>query len=85
MLRRPAAQPGEYAILARDGYGPEPERAAEPVGEVRSFSESQLFALHLAAGLTRSPYALALVLEAAGPTAIRLVGEILHRRLGVRE
>ena len=85
VLRRPEAAPGDYAILTRDSYGPEAESAAEPVGEVRSFSDAQLFALHLAAGLTRSPYALALVLEAAGPAAIRLAGEILHRRLGVRE
>ena len=38
-----------------------------------------------AGGLTRSPYSLALVLEAAGPTAMNLVGEILHRRFGLRD
>ena len=85
VLRRPEPPPGDYAILARDSYRSESESGAEPVGQVRSFSESQLFALHLAGGLTRSPHSLALVLEAAGPTAMSLVGEILHRRLGLRD
>jgi hypothetical protein len=81
IVSRPDPPRGGRAVLVRDTYQPGGGIDAEPVGEVRELSEHQLFALHLAACLARSPCSLALLLEAAGPTAIRLVGEILHRRL----
>ncbi len=77
----PDAEPGELGILVRDTYG-HGSAPAGPVGQVRELSDHQLFALHLAGCLARSPSSLALLLEAAGPTALRLVGEILSRRLG---
>jgi hypothetical protein len=80
-LGRPADPPWELAILVRDTYGEGPAHDLEPIGQARRFSESQLYALHLAGCFARSPRALALLLEAAGPTAVRLVGELLHRHL----
>ncbi|MGH7320433.1 MAG: hypothetical protein ACRELA_12515 [Candidatus Rokuibacteriota bacterium] len=80
-LSRPADPPWELAILVRDTYGEASAREIEPIGQARCFSQSQLYALHLAGCFARSPRALALLLEAAGPTAVRLVGEILHRHL----
>ena len=67
----------------RDTYDTEARAEGRPIGEVHQpFSENQVLALHLAGCFARSPLALALLLEAAGPTAIRLAGEILYRRLG---
>ena len=74
--------PANHLILVRDTYLTEAPRDARPIGEVQTFSENQVLALHLAGCFARSPLALALLLEAAGPTAIRLAGEILYRRLG---
>lgn len=82
VVTRPVGDTGEYGILVRDTYAPSPAASEGPIGEVKELSEHQLFALHLAACLARSPHSLALLLEAAGPTAMRLVGEILARRLG---
>jgi hypothetical protein len=42
-------------------------------------------ALHLAEALSRSPSSLAYLFEAIGPTALKLTGEILAHRLGLRE
>jgi hypothetical protein len=74
--------PANRLVLLRDTYDTEVPAEGRPVGEVGEFSENQALALHLAGCFARSPLALALLLEAAGPTAIRLVGEILYRRLG---
>ncbi|HVF61803.1 MAG TPA: hypothetical protein VNJ70_18500 [Thermoanaerobaculia bacterium] len=74
--------PANHLVLVRDTYDTETRAEGRPIGEVQAFSENQVLALHLAGCFARSPLALALLLEAAGPTAIRLVGEILYRRLG---
>ncbi|MGH9361074.1 MAG: hypothetical protein ACRD2T_04100 [Thermoanaerobaculia bacterium] len=76
---RPVRAEGRYDVLVQDSY--DPARPCQPIGEVRDFSEAQALALHLAGCFARSPHALALLLEAAGPTAIQMAGEILHRRL----
>jgi hypothetical protein len=81
LVTRPTAERDEYAVLVRDTYGGASGAGDEPVGQVKELSDHQLFALHLAGCLARSPHSLALLLEAAGPTALRLAGEILHRRL----
>ncbi|HEX5759949.1 MAG TPA: hypothetical protein VF121_12225 [Thermoanaerobaculia bacterium] len=79
-LVRPVSAEAGYAVLVRDTYGAEASES-DPVGEVFDLGDNQALALHLAGSFARSPYALALVLEAAGPTAIRLVGELLHRQM----
>lgn len=66
---------GERPGNSSHGPGNVPHRAGSVPGD------NQALALHLAGSFARSPHALALVLEAAGPTAIRLVGELLHRRM----
>ena len=71
-----------HLVLVRDTYDTEARAEGRPLGELQEFNENQVLALHLAGCFARSPLALALLLEAAGPTAIRLVGEILYRRLG---
>lgn len=80
-LLQPVEPRGRYGVLVRDTYNAEAESESRPIGEVRQFSENQVLALHLAGCFARAPHALALLLEAAGPTAIRLAGDILARRL----
>lgn len=48
-------------------------------GYLRNFDQPLEEALHVAAFLTRSPASLALVLEAAGSTALRDAGHLLRR------
>jgi len=74
--------PANHLVLVRDTYDTEARVEGRPIGEVQPLTEDQVLALHLAGCFARSPLALALLLEAAGPTAIRLAGEILYRRLG---
>lgn len=49
--------------------------------ELEGLGEEALTAAHVSACLARSPWALAMVLEAAGPAVQRMVGEILFERL----
>jgi hypothetical protein len=49
--------------------------------ELEGLGEEALSAAHVSACLARSPWALAMVLEAAGPAVQRMVGEILFQRL----
>jgi hypothetical protein len=82
VLIQTVAPPANHLVLVRDTYDTEARAEGRPIGEAQAFSENQVLALHLAGCFARSPLALALLLEAAGPTAIRLAGEILYRRLG---
>ena len=52
-----------------------------PVGGLRLFDESFVYAAHVAGCLTRAPLSLAALLLASGPQAIREVGRILRRLL----
>ena len=52
----------------------------EPVGHLALFDESLIDALHVVESLTRSPMALANLLEAAGPLALEHAGVILEER-----
>ncbi len=56
-------------------------RPPSVVGALSHLEDSMLTALNLAAWLARHPLALALILEAGGPTTIQMTGEILHFRL----
>lgn len=60
-----------------EGYAVESE--GEVVGHLPTYNPQAVFAAHVAACLIRSPDDLALLFEAAGPTAQELVGEILGR------
>jgi hypothetical protein len=55
------------------------ERGGEPWGATSVFDEALLGALNLATELARQPESLALLLRAAGPTALELAGRNLHR------
>lgn len=54
-------------------------RRGEHCGQMMLFDETWLMAMNVAAGLARSPAALAHLLEAAGPTAVELAGRCLSR------
>jgi len=60
------------------------ERGGEPWGATPVFDEALLGALNLATELARSPESLVLLLRAAGPTAVELVGRRLCRAVGER-
>lgn len=53
----------------------------EPVGSLPIFDEPLVAALNVAADLVRNPEGLALLLRAAGPTALELLGRRLSRWL----
>jgi hypothetical protein len=61
------------------GFGVEED--GEVVANLRSFDPVMIVGGHLAACLARSPLSLALLVEAAGPTAQKHVGRILGARL----
>lgn len=69
-------EPEGYAVDAVWG-----DRWVTTVGRLRCFHQDVTQALHVAESLIRSPVALANLLEAAGPSALELVGRILRRRL----
>lgn len=52
-----------------------------PAGFLSQYKPELVETLHLADSLIRSPRSLALLLEAAGPTALRLAGQYLAARL----
>ena len=67
-----------------EGYGVESvwgDRWVGTVGRVPRFHPEIIDALHVAESVVRSPVSLAHLLEAAGPTALRLAGRILRRKL----
>ena len=57
-----------------EGFLVETGNGAEPVGHLALFDESLVDALHVVESLTRSPEALANLLEAAGPLALEHAG-----------
>ena len=61
-----------FAVAAGNG---------EVVGHTALFDENLIAALHVAESLTRSPEALANLLEAAGPLALERAGAILDARV----
>jgi hypothetical protein len=63
-----------------EGFLVETGNGAEPVGHLAFFDESLIDALHVVESLTRSPKALADLLEAAGPLALEHAGVILESR-----
>ena len=63
-----------------EGFLVETGNGAEPVGHLALFDESLVDALHVVESLTRSPLALANLLEAAGPLALEHAGVILESR-----
>jgi hypothetical protein len=64
---------------AANGYGVEEE--GQLVGSLRSFDPSALLGAHFASYLARTPMSLAMLIEAAGPTAQKHTGRILLARL----
>lgn len=58
------------------------ESGGEVVGYLRYFDVDVLAALHVAALLARSPQSLAMVLEAAGSSALEKSGRLLRRQVG---
>jgi hypothetical protein len=63
------------------GFAVETGNGGEVVGHLELFDERLIEALHVAAGLLRSPEALAVVLEAAGQVALERAGAILDERI----
>jgi hypothetical protein len=63
-----------------EGFLVETGNGGEPVGHLALFDESLIDALHVVESLTRSPEALANLLEAAGPLALEHAGTILDER-----
>ena len=63
-----------------EGFRVETGNGAAPVGHLALFDESFVDALHVVESLTRSPEALANLLEAAGPLALEHAGVILEER-----
>lgn len=57
------------------------QRDGVEVGWCQVFSENLFFAAHLAEALARSPWALAAVMQAAGPLVIEQVGRILRAEM----
>ncbi len=68
---------GPEGFLVETGDG---RHGAEPVGHLALFDERLVDALHVVESLTRSPEALANLLEAAGPLALEHAGVILDSR-----
>jgi hypothetical protein len=63
------------------GFAVETGNGGEPMGFLELFDERLIEALHVTAGLLRSPEALALLLEAAGQVALERAGAILDERI----
>ena len=86
-----AAVPGDLAGVGPEqpvpsagragGAGVRPGRGGQIVGSLRSFDPGAIVGGHIAAYLARTPLSLALLVEAAGPTAQKHVGRILGARV----
>lgn len=72
----PVDRPEGYAVESVWG-----DRWVGTVGRIPRFHPEIIDALHVAESVVRSPVSLAHLLEAAGPTALRLAGRILRRKL----
>jgi hypothetical protein len=72
----PVDRPEGYAVESVWG-----DSWVKTVGRIQRFQPEILDALHVAETLVRSPVSLAHLLEAAGPTALKLAGRILRRKL----
>lgn len=78
----PALHGGQrFRLLERSGGRFPLEQAGKLVGDLDVFDPELLAALHLQHYLAQTPWALAGLLGAAGPTALALIGEILLRDL----
>jgi len=78
----PALQAGQrFRLLERDGGRFPLEQGGRRVGDLDVYDPELAAALHLQHYLAQTPLALAGLLGAAGPTALALIGEILHRDL----
>ena len=83
---------GRDPLLALSG-DPDPDGEAYPlllddgtvVGHAEEFNEALVDAVNVAAGLVRSPLALAFLLEAAGAVALERCGAILDDRIADTE
>jgi hypothetical protein len=83
---------GREPLLALSG-DPDPDVEAYPVllddgtvvGHAEQFDEALIDAVNVAAGLVRSPLALAFLLEAAGAVALERCGAILDDRIAATE
>jgi hypothetical protein len=64
-----------------EGFSIETGNGGEPVGHSRLFDERLIEALHVVERLVRSPEALALLMEAAGPLALERAGTVLDERV----
>lgn len=74
-------RPRLFRRLGRTGADERVEEEVQVSVELEGLGEEALAAAHVSACLARSPWALAMVLEAAGPAVQRMVGEILYQRL----
>lgn len=74
-------RPRLFRKLGRLERGERVDEESQVLVELEGLGEEALTAAHVSACLTRSPWALAMVLEAAGPAVQRMVGEILYQRL----
>lgn len=78
----PALHAGQrFRLLERSGGRFPLEQGGRLVGDLDVFDPELAAALHLQHYLAQTPQALAGLLGAAGPTALALIGEILHRDL----
>lgn len=74
-------RPRLFRHLRRVEHGARVDEESQVFVELEGLGEEALAAAHVSACLARSPWALAMVLEAAGPAVQRMVGEILFQRL----
>jgi hypothetical protein len=74
-------RPRLFRRLGKAEHGAGVEGDSQVFVELEGLGEEALTAAHVSACLARSPWALAMVLEAAGPAVQRMVGEILFERL----
>lgn len=76
----PALHAGpRFRLLERSGGRFPLEQGGRLVGDLEAFDSELIAALHLQHYLAQTPQALAGLLGAAGPTALALIGEILHQ------
>lgn len=82
----PALHSGQrFRLLEKSGGRFSLEQGGRLVGDLDVFDPELAAALHLQHYLAQTPQALADLLGAAGPTALTLIGEILHKDLSDQE
>ncbi len=79
----PALGRHEIMVLRPDptALGFNLESEGQVVGSLRSFDPEAVLGAHFLSFLARTPHSLALLVEAAGPTAQQLVGRLLGARV----